>query len=344
MPAKAFVIFFRYKLLLLAPFLVTIPLAIAYVLLSGSTVYQSVGKVNVERSGFLSSEATSGWNPYVSLAANQSNFVNQRLKTREFSGRVAEAASEGFFRPITEAEVRASAWASPLGETLLGVGANHADAEVARRIAQATIDEYALVAEEQTESDAAVAIEVKEAKLAERMEAAERAQQAVEAYLVTRPELVANPALGDRDAGLLRLNQTASDADRAARDAEDELIELRRFAAATAIGTERTFAAIEADAPEAPFAPLGRGMMAFVAPPVLAFLAAFSLSAIIYGFLFRTDRSLRSRDDIIAVLPNVSYLGSVPDVGSPKKRAWPRDFARVSATSGDDVEDALRRA
>lgn len=343
MPAKAFVIFFRYKFLLLAPFLVTIPLAIAYVFLSGSTVYQSVGKVNVERSGFLASEATSGWNPYISLAANQSNFVNQRLKTREFSARAAETASEGFFRPITEAEVRASAWASPLGETLLGVGANHADAEVARRIAQATIDEYALVAKEQTEADAAVAIEVKEAKLAERLEAADRAKQEVDAYIIARPELN-NPSIAERDVGLRNLNETARVTAQAVRDAEDELAELRRFADATKIGTERTFAPIAADAPERPLAPLGRGMMALIGPPVLAFLAALSLSAVLYGFMFRTDRSLRSRDDIIAVLPNVSYLGSVPDVGTPRKRAWPRDFVRVSASSGDDVEDALRRA
>lgn len=344
MPAKAFVIFFRYKYLLLAPFLVTIPLAIAYVFLSGTTTYQSVGKVNVARPGFLASEATSGWNPYISLAANQANFVNSRLKTREFSSRVADTASEGFSRQITEGEVRGSAWAGALADNLLGVGANNGDAEAARRIAQATIDEYASVEEEQTRAEAEVAIQVKEAIVSERLEAAAAADKAIADYLAAHPELARNPELADRDTQLRALNETARIAANAARDAQEELAEIRRFAAATLIGQSKTFDPIAADAPETPLAPLGRKKTDLLGPPIMAFLMALSLSAVVYGFLFRTDRSLRSRDDLTAVLPNVTYLGSVPDVGTPKKRSWPRDFARVTATSGDEVEDALKRA
>ena len=120
--------------------------------------------------------------------------------------------------------------------------------------------------------------------------------------------------------------------------------ETNAYVQATLKGAASTFRPIEADAPEAPAVPLGRKKTDLLGPPILALLAAMTLSAIIYGFLYRTDRSLRSRDDIVAVLPNVTYLGSVPDVGAPKKRAWPRDFVRVTASSGDDVEDALRRA
>lgn len=344
MPAKAFVIFFRYKLLLLAPFLVTIPLAIVYVLLSGSTVYQSTGKVRVDRPSFLASEATAGWNPYISMAANQSNFVSQRLKTNEFSNAVATTASEGYSREITGAEVRAGSWAGAIGENLLAIGYNGPDPEAARRIATATISEYEVVERAQTLAAAQVAIDIRQTTLDQRRDDLAAATKERDDYLASQPGLVNDRVRQELDGTLKRLNDSVTVAANQVRDAEADLVETQTYVDATLKGQRKTFAPIEADAPETPTAPLGRSKMDLLGPPILAFLAALSLSAVVYGFLFRTDRSLRSREDIVAVLPNVTFLGSVPDVGAPKKRAWPRDFVRVTATSGDDVEDALRRA
>ena len=344
MPAKAFVIFFRYKFLLLAPFLVTLPLAIAYVALSADTNYQATGKVRVERPTFLASDATAGWNGYISLAGNQANFVRQRLKTEEFTQRVAATASEGYSRPITSAEVRAGAWAAELGPNLLEIGYTGGDPEAARRISQAIIDEYAIVEREQTTADAQRAKELRTAALANLQTKADNASVARAAYLAAHPELGRSQTVADQDVQFQQLNKALRDANDAVSTAESELTEADQFAKATLEGQQRTFNPIADDAPQTPTAPLGRKKSDLVAPPIMAMLASMALAATVYGFLFRTDRSLRSREDIVSMLPNVTFLGTVPDVPAPRtSRMWPRSLSRVTATTGDDVEDALRR-
>jgi hypothetical protein len=322
---------FRHKLLLASPFLIALPLSIAFVALTGATKYQSTGTVWVARPALLGSWVPNGWNDYISPAANQAQFVQQRLKTAVFAERVAEQAGDGFAGVITTADVKSGTWAAEQGPNLLTIGYTGGDAETARRIAQAAIDTYAEVEREETIAVSKQAEEFytreQESVAKERDEAA----NALSAYVRVTPGL--SFEVRERDAEYQRLESERKQAQDAYNASAAKLMGIKQLIAQTQEGQSQTFQ--PTDAPAQPLAPLPRSKMGIIGPPALAFLLAAAIAAAMFGFLFRTDSTLRSIDDLV-MLPGIQLLGIIPDVASVGGRSLPAHYVRLLAASGEE--------
>jgi len=318
MSSRAVVLIARHKLLLLLPFLVAVPAAIVYALLSGSDTYQSVGRVWVERPSFLRSAIGNSWNSYLSPAQNQADLVNQRLKTDDFAQRVAMVASATAARPVIADEVKRGAWAAADGSNLVKVGFNGPEPKAAQAIAAAVIAEYAKVEREQTLADANQAKLFYEGEITTAEAEYNSAREALGAYLVTCPTCPNVP-----DQTYIELREEADFARDVYQQALGDLRAARQFIEQTETTQSKTFQA--QDAPFEPLAPLGRGMMALVGPPAVALLMAIAVSAAAFGVIYATDKTLYTAEDTM-LIPNLRLLGTVPELPRQTQELAATDF------------------
>jgi uncharacterized protein involved in exopolysaccharide biosynthesis len=321
MSSRAVVLIARHKLLLILPFLIAIPAAIAYALLSGSDTYQSVGRVWVERPSFLRSAGTESWDPYLSPAQNQATLLQQRLRTDEFAERVASVASEDLGAPITADDVQRGAWAGTDGSNLVLVGFNGPDPKVATAVAAAVITEYAEVQQEQI-VEAAKRAEVVYAEEVETAQA--EATAAREAFSEHQARC---PSCGTGTIVDPRYLELRDEADRARTVYEQALADLRgvRLIITQTEETQPVTFRMQ-DAPEEPAAPLARKKISLIGPPAFAMLLAIAISAATFGVIYTTDRTLYTAEDT-SLIPNLRLLGTVPELPRQAQELAATDFS-----------------
>ena len=77
--------FFRHKFLLTLPPIFITALVTAYTLITAPVYYESVTGIWVDRPAYLAGAANSDWNPYLSAGVNQSNRLDELLRTQNFT-------------------------------------------------------------------------------------------------------------------------------------------------------------------------------------------------------------------------------------------------------------------
>jgi hypothetical protein len=321
MSSRAVVLIARHKLLLILPFLIALPAAIIYVLLSGSDTYQSMGRVWVERPSFLRSSITSSWDPYLSPAQNQATLLQQRLRTEEFAERVATVATENGPSPVSADDVQKGAWAGTDGSNLVLVGFNGPDPRVAAAIASATISEYAKVQAEQIVEDA------KRAEVVFEQEVETAQAEANSARDAFSEEQARCPSCGT--GGILNATYLAlrDEADRARTVYEQALADLRSVRLViTQTEETRPMTFRLQDAPVEATAPLARKKMNLIGPPALALLLAIAISAATFGVIYATDKTLYTAEDT-SLIPNLRLLGTVPELPRQAQELAATDFS-----------------
>jgi len=327
MPSRALVLLFRYKYLLLLPFAIAIPAALIFVAISGDARYQAQAQFDVSRPSLLDDPRAADRNPYLSHAANEAGFVQEALRTNDFTDKVARRASFGFERPITRDDVRNGAWAAANGATLLTIGFTGADREVAARVVDAVAEEYAALVRERTLEELrlvdAIFTQQADEALAEASAAREELERVVEDLPPgTNPDFV--PAVSELSSRADSFQATHTEALRGRSEARQLMRQVE---------DDGNLGFRMIDEPEVPAGALVRPKMEIFGPPALAFLLALTISAGLFAFLFKTDSTLRTLDDVTA-LPGVRTLGTVPDMDTPRAIPNIRGLARNIVSGG----------
>jgi capsular polysaccharide biosynthesis protein len=326
MNTKPLVVAARYKLLLIVPFLVLVPIAGVLSFMSNERTYTSTARLLARQSAVLDDIGTSNDNRFASAAQNRANELNEYLATDSFRKDVAKRI--GLPTDTPEA-ADASAWEVGKGMVvyaggtrLLIVEHRSSDPEMAQRIVTGVVEQFREKYRNNVELNVDIALQVYGDELDARGARVEEAEDALAAYVGSRPnaDLQADATL----AGLQR------DVDTARRDytsTENTLLGIRLQKESTLRGQDVTL--ILEDQANFPTVAQQKSKRELLAMPIAGMLLALSISAAIYAFLLRTDNSIRTSDDLEA-FPGLTVLGTVPDVGGMKRRHWPKHFFRVA--------------
>lgn len=327
MGTKPLIIAARYKLLLLAPFAVMLPVAIVFALMSRTTEYSSSSTVWVEQSKFLS--ASTGCSPYITLAQCQATLLNELMNTDDFAGEVAAGAG----LPVGTLEERgASMWIVRKGMSAFATGQHpivlshtSGDPELSQRIVVALAAQFQARYRETTAQDAQQAQEFYELRLAPDREALTQARNGLAEYVAESPGSVLN-----NDVGFQQRQADVEGAEDQVKETLNNIDQVKLELGLQEEGLSRTFRIVDpATLPDTPLAQSRKDLLVF---PIAGLLLALSLSAGLYTFLLRTDNSIRTAEDLRG-LPGLSLLGTVPDVGYARRRGWPRHFFRLAVTA-----------
>lgn len=332
MGIKPLVVAARYKYVLLIPFVVLIAAATLLAYRNIKTEYTSTARLFARESVIVDS-FTSG-NPYASPAENRANDINELLQTEKFKLAVAEAAglptanrSQQEFS-MWEIQYGTAAFAS--GRHLLIITHTSTDGERAQKIVNALVSTFRDQYREQVAANAGNALKVYEANLEQNRIAFDEAEEALNAYLASRPT-------SESLASDIRFQSLQRTLDRAQQDldnTEQAILDIKTQRENSISGQDFTLS--EQDAANLPANSNPFSKREFIALPIAGFLVALSIAAAVYAFLLKTDSRLRTREDIQQVT-DVPVLGTVPDISSEKRRHWPKDFARLAASTRGTV-------
>jgi capsular polysaccharide biosynthesis protein len=332
MGIKPLVVAFRYKFILLIPFAILIPAAIFMSYRGLSTEYTSTARLFARESVIVDS-FTSG-NPYASPAENRSSDLNELLLTERFTLAAAERAG----LPVaTRAQQEFSMWEVQYGTSiyasgrhLLVVSHTSPNPERARDIVDALVATFRDQYRDQVVANAGNALKVYQSNLEQNRLALDVAEQELNEYLVSRPT---NESLAT-DPRFTSLQRAVDRAQREYDSTQQSILDIETQRENSLTGQDFTLA--EQDAASVPENANALSKRKFVALPIAGFLIAVSVAAAAYAFLLRTDSRLRTREDV-EQMTGVPVLGSVPDVATEKRRHWPKDFARVAASTRSSV-------
>jgi capsular polysaccharide biosynthesis protein len=322
MTVRPLIIAARYKLLLILPFLVILPIAAALSYLNVKTEYFSSSTLWAEDSVFLDSVVSN--NPYSTPAQNRANDLNELLSTDSFRSGVAERADmpDG---PASWREISDGTFAYASGRHLVVVGKKSSDPARAQLIVNALVDEFREQYSENTRQTAENARPIfEERRLADQV-ALDKANEEYAAHIQSRG---VNASVTDPRA--LELQSTVARAQSALNDTVRQLREIELLTASTEAALQRTVRIV--DEPTLPTEPLTVSKRALVGLPAAGLLLALSIAAALYAFLLKTDNNIRVADDLSA-LPGLLLLGTIPDASSARRRGWPRHYFRVAVAA-----------
>lgn len=319
MSMKPLIIAARYKYLLLLPFAVILPVATVFAAMQRTKSYTSWTNVWVEQA--LSPTIDTG-NSFLSPAQNRANDLTELLATDAFTAKVATAAGlpvDGGAKGASLGAVRGGTGAWANGRQLVTVQHTDKDPVMAHTITKALVDTYISEAQARTEGliDQAIAFD---------QQVADSAQQALGD---TQAKLDSYRGSGGAtDPNLAVLMANVQSAQKTSDDAKRQLRSDQELKSSP--GTQNLISVVDdATTPGAPDAIKKTKLLMF---PAAGLLLAVSLAAVLFGFVLRTDNSIRVAEDLQA-LPGLLLLGSVPDVSKLKKRNWPKHFFRLAVTA-----------
>jgi uncharacterized protein involved in exopolysaccharide biosynthesis len=334
MGTKPLIIAARYKLLLVLPFVIIVPIALVLALASRSTSYISSATVWVDPSVFLETAQLTSDNPYLSPAQNQAAVVNELMQTDSFAvgvGRRADpdaagAAPDGPPDRALAAVARDGTSVHAGGAHLVIIANQSVDPARAQALVQAVVDEYREFYAQNLKDAAQEAEAFYQGRLETTRNSLTDARAALAEYVRANPAAVAN--INDS-----RYIELQGRVDRAQDDFDNTQVSLQQVqvvTSSTLTGQDRSFRLV--DPATLPQAPVTESLRSLAILPIAGMLLAISLSAAIYGFLLRTDNSIRIAEDLEA-LPGLKLLGTVPDVSHIRRPRWPRHFYRLAITA-----------
>jgi uncharacterized protein involved in exopolysaccharide biosynthesis len=334
---------FRHKLLLLLPpFL--IPLLVGPVaLLTAPVYYEAWTGVWVDRPQYLA-YSQAGWNIYASPAQNQSNALNEQLRTRSFMMDIAKRTQLAPLVGNQRGEDRIltifnnGLTITPNGEHLLVLHFRADTPKLAYDLLNATVDAFKEGAATDRVNQASLAISFYESQLQDRQDQLGKLTASARQYVAANPRLGSlSPQPGSQIDPVLPVTATdpqLADLMGQIQFQQTEVARLRsqleqaRFDASAGLeGQDLGFQIIDpAQVPPAPTRALKKQLIF----PIAGLVGGFALSAVLLVLLVTGDRSVRSEGD----LPTSARVLSVMPQLNLKLRRIPKAARK----------DAMRRA
>jgi capsular polysaccharide biosynthesis protein len=326
MGIKPLVVAARYKLLLLLPFAVILPLAAAVSFMQyQKTEYTAVARLLAQESAIIDNIIDS--NPYTSPAENRASDLREQLATDAFNSRVAErigmptTPASALQASMWEIEAGTSAYAN--GRHLVVIMHTSPSPERASKIVAGIVEEFRAQYRENVTLNSDNATKVYESQLNEQRKTLEAAEAELAAYLSRVPQT----SNLNTDVRYVALQKTADRAQRDYESTQQAIRDIKLQAQATIDGQDFTLTL--KDPASTPTSPDLVGKRQLVALPIAGFLVALSIAAAMYAFLLRTDNRIRTAEDLQA-LPGLVLLGTVPDVDGMRRPRWPKNFFRIA--------------
>jgi len=352
--------FFRHKLLILLPMIVTPLVVMPFAFLLVRPYYETTAGVWADRPAYV--PITDESSRYVTPAQYQQARLNELLQTRTFLEDVAKRTS---LAPLLDSPagreqvviyLQRAIFPLPSGNKLLGIRVRADDPDLSMEIINATLSTFRERAQNDRVAQASSAISFYEGQLKNAEDDNSKAQDAVRRYLTSNPRLGANlpaaltsPSQGSNtnikiDVPTSALDPQLSEYSKRLDASEREverlrgLVEQARFDASASIdGSDSSLQIV--DPPIYP-SKASRQQRRFLIFPAAAVVIGGLVSALLLISLTATDRSVRSSAD----LRNVGrVIGVVPRMGLRKlpRRAGPETTRRAIAFVAGTTMPAL---
>jgi capsular polysaccharide biosynthesis protein len=332
--------FFRHKLLILLPAIITPLVVVPFAFVLVKPYYETWAGLWVERPAYVPS--TDDWNRYVTPAQNQQQRLTELLKTRSFTEEVARKTSLG---PLLESpqgrdEVyeylqRAIA---PLatGNKLLNIRVRTEDPDLSMEVINATVTTFRERNQNERMVAASQAISFYEQQLRDAEERLVSSRESVRRYAVANPRAVTEPA-GSVPRSLLPTAATDPQLAEILKRLEGDETEVERLrglvtqakfeATATLEGTDSSLQVIDQPIYPTRAQRERRRLLIF---PAAAVAIGTLVSALLLVGLAASDRSVRSTADLRSMS---RVIGVVPRMGLRRmpRQAGPETTRRAIA-------------
>lgn len=321
--------FFRHKLLLLLPPII-LPLIVGPITILRTPTYYEVNTgIWVDRPTYLTYSDDS--NRYLTPAQNQSQRMNEVLRTRAFVSEVARATSMAPLvgTPKGDEQIQQiigrGLSIQPNGNNLLVVRFRADTAQLAFDVINAVVDTYKTMMLNDRLAQAEVATAFYGDRLKTAQEQLAKSNDAIRRYVAGNPRLSGSAPASDISAAMAPLTAAATDSRfeelrRRQRLDQDDVERARTSldkvavdAAAARQGQDLDFRIV--DAPSKPTAPSREQYRKMLIFPVAALALGLGLSATLLVLLAASDRSVRSQADLALT---VRVLGLIPHL-SPEQ-------------------------
>lgn len=327
--------FFRHKLLILLPLLITPLIVVPFSFVLVKPYYETTAGLWVERPAYVPN--TEDWGRYVTPAQNQHVRLTELLKTRSFIEDIARRTTLG---PLLESPegrddvfeyLQRAIYPLPTGNKLLSIRVRTEDPDLSMEVANATVAAFRERAQNERLVQASSAIAFYEQQLRDSETELGSRRENVQRYLAANPRLVSedprnpttprvslptsavDPQLGEM---LSRLESNEREVERIRG-----LLDQARFDASAALeGTDSTLQLLDPPVYPARSQRERRRLLIF---PAAAVVIGGLVSALLLVGLTAADRSVRSSADlrlagrVVGVVPRMG-LRRLPSQAGPE--------------------------
>ncbi|MCC6173981.1 MAG: hypothetical protein IT305_01650 [Chloroflexi bacterium] len=328
MIARLLETFFRHKVLILLPVVITPLVVLPFAFLLVKPYYEVEAGVWVDRPAYA--PTSDDWNRYITPAQNQQGKLTELLRTRNFVEDVARrtalepllATTQG--REDVAEYLQRTITALPTGTKLLTIRVRTENADLSMDIIKATLTAFKERMTSERIGQASAAISFYEGQLKDASDQANRSQEALRRYVAANPRLTTldpDRGVGSSVAARLGIPTTAIDPqlgdllnnlDRDQKEADriKELLERAKFDASASLeGNDTSFQVVDEPLPPAGARRERKRLLIF---PAAALVAGLAVSATLLIGLAAADRSARSMADLRMV---GRVVGVVPRMG-----------------------------
>jgi hypothetical protein len=336
--------FFRHKLLILLPALVTPLLVMPFAFLLVRPYYETIAGVWIERPAYM--PVTDDTSRYVTPAQYQQTRLNELLLTRTFTEDIARRTSLASLLDSPQGRedvvlyLQRAIYPLPAGNSnkLLGIRVRADDPDLSMEIMQGTLAAFRERAQNERVSQATAAISFYEGQLKAAEDERTKAQDGVRRYLASNPRLAQDdPRTGATARANLptaaldpQLSELVKRLEADDRDVERirTLLEQARFDASAALdGSDSSLQVV--DPPVKPTR-AQREQRRFFIFPIAAVAIGLLVSALLLIGLTASDRSVRSSADLNSI---GRVIGVIPRMGLRRlpRQAGPETTRRAIA-------------
>ena len=336
--------FFRFKLLILLPAIITPLVVVPFAFLLVKPYYETTAGLWVERPSYVPS--TDDWNRYVTPAQNQQQRLNELLQTRSFSEDVVRRTSLAPLLQTPEGKddvfeyLQKVVYVAPTGTKLLSIRVRAEDPTLSMEIVQGTVSAFRERTANERMQQASSAISFYEQQVKDSQEKANQSRDRMRRYITSNPRLAAgndpnaststaraNLPTSALDPQLAEMTKTLENDERDVQRLRD-LLEQSRFEASAALdGSDSTLQVL--DPPVFPTRAQRERRRLLIFPAAAVAIGGL-ISALLLVSLTASDRSVRSTADLSAM---GRVIGVVPRMGLRRlpRQAGPETTRRAIA-------------
>jgi hypothetical protein len=345
--------FFRYKLLIMLPAIITPLVVVPFALLLVRPYYETMAGLWIERPSYVPS--ADDFSRYVTPAQNQQQRLTELLKTRAFTEDVAWRTSLG---PLLDSPqgrddiyeyLGRVIYPLPTGNKLLSIRVRAEDPNLSMEIIQATVAAFRERTQNERMQQASSSISFYEQQLKDADDQATQSRDRVRRYVTSNPRAVADDPNRPASSARISLPTSAVDPQLAEllkrlegdeREAERirGLLEQSRFEASAALdGNDSTLQLLDPPVFPTRAERERRRLLIF---PAAAVAIGGLISALLLVSLTASDRSVRSTADLSAM---GRVIGVVPRMGLRRlpRQAGPETTRRAIAFVAGTAMPAL---
>ncbi len=317
--------FFRYKVLILLPAIITPLIVVPFAFLLVKPYYETTAGLWVERPSYVPS--TDDWNRYVTPAQNQQQRLTELMQTRTFTEDIARRTSLAPLLQTPEGKedvndyLQKVIYPLPTGSKLLSIRVRAEDPNLSMEVVQATVAAFRERNQNERMTQASSAIAFYEQQVKDSEEKATQSRDRMRRYVTSNPRLAAgDPTTGSNspranlptsalDPQLSDLTKTLENDERDVQRLRD-LLEQARFEASAALdGSDSSLQVLDPPVFPTRAERERRRLLIF---PAAAVAIGGLVSALLLVSLTASDRSVRSTADLSAM---GRVIGVVPRMG-----------------------------